>query len=339
MATPFIGEIRIMAFDYAPLGWAQCSGQILSIAQNNALFSLLGTTYGGNGINTFALPDLRSRAPLHFGQGVGLSSRTLGQQSGTESVSLTTQQIPPHTHAVNVSNAPGTQTAPAGGYFAAHRGGYGESGSPMSGGVLASSGSSVPHPNLAPYLVVNFCIALQGIYPSATGTPQSSPFLAEARLFAFDFAPSGWAACSGQIISIQQNTALFSLLGTTFGGNGTTNFGLPDFKSRVPLHSGAGPGLTSKVLGETGGTETVRLITAEMAAHSHLFNAGHTTPLMEGGVPGASPARGYGSGPPNATADSSMVQPAGGNEAHDNMPPFLALNFCIAMQGVFPSRN
>jgi microcystin-dependent protein len=164
----FLGEIRIMSFGFAPRGWAQCDGQLLAINQNQALFSLLGTMYGGNGQNTFALPDLRGRSPLHFGAQNG-PTRTQGEMGGTESHTLQAFEMPQHAHMLNVVNKPGTALAPAGNYLAAHRGGYAEAGDvALAAGTVSNTGGSQPHPNMSPFLALNFCIAIQGIFPSRT---------------------------------------------------------------------------------------------------------------------------------------------------------------------------
>lgn len=174
MADPFLGEIRMFAGNFAPRGWAFCAGQILSISQNTALFSLLGTTYGGNGQTTFALPDLRGRAPVSSGQGPGLSNYNLGEMAGSESVTLLTSQMPAHTHAANASTQPGSASSPANGVCAS---GVDSQGGSVNGYVAApnttmapqaigAAGGSQPHENRPPFLCVNFIIALQGIYPS-----------------------------------------------------------------------------------------------------------------------------------------------------------------------------
>lgn len=171
------------------------------------------------------------------------------------------------------------------------------------------------------------------------------PILGQIILFAGNYAPSGWAFCNGQLLPIQQNTALFSLLGTTYGGDGRTTFALPDLRGRAPIHFGQGVGLTNYNLGETGGAETVTLTQAEMPAHSHGFAPGCNS---QASPTQPSPANGYvcASQIDNlyaSTADAQMgagnSQVVGGNTAHENRSPFLALNYIIALEGVWPSRS
>lgn len=172
MSDPFIAEIRMCAFDFAPRGWAACSGQVLPINQNQALFSLLGTTYGGNGVTTFALPDLRGRTPVHWGQGPGLPSVILGEAAGAEAVTLTTAQLPAHGHGVRASSDLAAATSPAGAVMGAKpRGGadvyaMASNLTPLAVGAVANEGGGQPHENMQPSTVVNFVIALVGIFPS-----------------------------------------------------------------------------------------------------------------------------------------------------------------------------
>lgn len=171
MSEPFIGEIRMFGFNFPPRGWANCSGQILSIAQNQALFSLLGTTYGGNGTTTFALPDLRGRAPIHTGQGPGLSNRLQGERAGEETHTLISSEMPSHSHPVNVASAPTTGTPAATALLAApttsqlFRSGAAPDVA-LSAAVVGPAGGNQPHANLQPFVVINFSIALQGVFPS-----------------------------------------------------------------------------------------------------------------------------------------------------------------------------
>lgn len=168
MSTPFIGEIRLFGFGFPPRGWALCEGQLLPISQNQALFSLLGTTYGGNGTTDFALPDLRGRVPLHHGQGPGFPSYVLGQQGGVEEVTLTIDQLGPHSHLSAAQSGAGTSASPFGDVWA--RSEVAQYGTPaaasMDPAAVSPVGASQPHDNLAPYLTLNYCIALQGIFPS-----------------------------------------------------------------------------------------------------------------------------------------------------------------------------
>ncbi len=157
----------------------------------------------------------------------------------------------------------------------------------------------------------------------------SDPFVAEIRMFAGNFAPRGWALCNGQLLQISQNTALFSLLGTTYGGDGKSTFALPNLQGRAPMHAGSGPGLSPHFLGEEAGVNSVTLLTSEMPSHSHLLlgtNARAGVGSPDGNVL-------------NRGMDPNMVGPSGGSQPHNNMQPYLALTFIIALQGVYPPRS
>lgn len=174
----------------------------------------------------------------------------------------------------------------------------------------------------------------------------STPFLGEVRLFGFDFAPVGWRACDGSLLGIVDNEALFSLLGTTYGGDGQNTFALPDLRGQVPLHRGSGPGLTPRTLGERGGSEAVTLTVDQLGAHGHGFTAttapaSTSTPsssVMPGAVTGDALYTTAPSGAPFALSSASTF-PVGGSQPHDNLMPTLAVQFCIAVQGVFPSQS
>jgi microcystin-dependent protein len=173
----------------------------------------------------------------------------------------------------------------------------------------------------------------------------ADPFVAEIRIFPFNFAPKGWAFCDGQLLPLSQNTALFSLLGTTYGGDGKSNFALPNMQGNAPMHPGQGPGLSLHDLGETGGSQTVSLLESEIPSHPHGLMAqgapadtnvavGFSIARVVGATPYLPPA-----GAPLVSMAAQALPPAGGDQPHNNMQPYLTLSFCIALQGVFPPRT
>lgn len=175
MSEPFLGEIRIFPYNFAPRGWAFCNGQLLPISQNTALFSLVGTTYGGDGRTTFGLPDLQGRVPLHPGRGPGLTERRLGEKGGQSQVDLSLAQMAAHSHVIRASQGLGDQSDPASHSFGVAAAGRqilsmyspdAGSSPPMNAAALAHTGGNQPHNNLSPHLILNFCIALVGLYPS-----------------------------------------------------------------------------------------------------------------------------------------------------------------------------
>ena len=255
-SEPMLGFVELNARGAlsVPNGYAAAQGQLLPINQNQALFSLLGTTYGGNGQTTFALPDLRGRAVVGAGNAPGLTPVSLGQSSGVESVSLTQAQMPSHDHTL-----------------------------PPTSDFTGLAGGGLPQTNMQPSLGLNYVIALNGIYPSrddgpGVGGTDNGPLIGEIALFAGNFAPSGWAFAAGQLLPINQNTALFSLLGTIYGGDGITTFALPDLRGHLALGWGQGPGLSPWFVGETGGVESLTLTQAQMPMHSHTYAVDATVP-------------------------------------------------------------
>lgn len=170
----------------------------------------------------------------------------------------------------------------------------------------------------------------------------AEPFIGQITLFAGNFAPRGWAFCDGQEISIAQNTALFSILGTTYGGNGQTTFKLPDLRGRVPLHPGQGPGLTNRSLGENGGTQQVKLEVGHIPAHAHPVRATSTAANSNnptGNLPALAEGRNIYGANGNTQMASGMIRTTGGGQGHSNMQPWLGLNYIIALEGIFPARN
>ena len=165
MSNPYLGEIKLFAGNFAPAGWALCQGQLMAIAQNDLLFTLIGTTYGGDGQNTFALPDLQGRVPIHMADGFAL-----GASGGVEQVAINVGQLPMHSHGVGASSNPGTQPSPQGALPAALANAYSDStttNTPMAGPMLTPTGGSQPHENMQPYLVINYIISLFGSFPQS----------------------------------------------------------------------------------------------------------------------------------------------------------------------------
>jgi microcystin-dependent protein len=246
--TATLGFLEPSASPSVPTGYASTDGQLLSISQNPALFSLLGTTYGGDGRTTFGLPDLRGRAVIGEGAGPGLTQQVLGQKGGFENVSMSEAKMAMHDHTLDPldPSAPGN-TGPAGG------------------------GQS--QTNMQPTLVLQYLIATNALFPSrSSATQDGERFLGEIALFAGNFAPGGWATADGQLLPISQFTALFSLLGTTYGGDGRTNFALPDLRGRLALGDGTGPGLTNRRLGQKSGVESLTMSLAQLAPHTHTYD-------------------------------------------------------------------
>jgi microcystin-dependent protein len=171
MSQPFVGEIRLVGFNFAPAGWAFCNGQLMAISENETLFNLIGTTYGGDGQNTFALPNLQSRVIIHQGQGPGLSNYIIGENAGVETVTVTTAQLPIHNHTANCSSSAGSESSPVGHIWSADAAGLTAEYSNIQNGqmnaaAIGQSGGSQPHENRMPFLAMNYIISLFGIFPS-----------------------------------------------------------------------------------------------------------------------------------------------------------------------------
>ena len=341
---PYLGEIRLFATDFVPRGWLPCEGQTVAINQNAALYSILGTQYGGDGVSTFQLPDLRDRSAVGAGAVVAV-----GQAGGTASTVLTAAQIPQHAHQVLGSAAPADAAEPAGARWAATaEPQYGSAAQVvMAPGTVQAAGGSQPHENRPPYLALTYGIAVQGIFPSRgdDGGPASTALVGEVRLFAGNFVPSGWAACTGQLLPLTQNTTLFALLGTTFGGDGRTTFALPDLRDRTPVHVGQGnPGRRDTAIGEPGGASQVALGPEHLPAHTHAVR-GTGARGTTGNPSGASWAvaqQGRARRDQYTTAGPTVgigtTGPAGGSQPHTNRSPYLGVTAMIALSGVFPAR-
>jgi microcystin-dependent protein len=273
VASNTLGTVHTFAGNFGPFGGPQANGQLFSISQNTALFSVLGTTYGGNGVNNFAIPDLTGRVAIGSGQGPGLSNRGLGEDVGTASNVMTLAQLPDHDHTL-----PG-------------------------GGVTGMTGGATPMNNMQPSLALSYGIAANGVFPTQS-SGGGDTFIGQVGMFGGNFEPSGYLAANGQLLLISQFSALFSVIGTTYGGDGVQTFALPNLSGRAIV--GVGGGVT---LGESFGSEQTQLTEANLPLHEHTLPGG------------------------------GFTDPAGGGAAYDNAEPSLGLNYLIALNGVFPSRD
>jgi microcystin-dependent protein len=305
---PMLGEIVLYAFNFAPRYWANSNGQILSINQNQALFALLGTTYGGNGQTTFALPDLRGRTPagsgteISWGEQAGAATATLTQMPGILGTNLTLE-----TRGVETSSRISNSTPV-----------------PTVSKSAVTSGASLPVNVRPPSLGLNYSVALQGLFGGRECT------LGEIITYAGTYVTgSELVPANGQLLSISSNTALFSILGTTYGGNGQTTFALPNLNDRLPTGAGSGPSLTPVSLGESSGGTTATVTTANLPANTVLgYN------LSTKGIGVGTSTR--------ITANQvniiSATAPVTGNASVSLpiQPPSLGVNYYICTQGVYP---
>ena len=351
MAQPYVGEIRMFAGNFAPAGWMFCEGQLLPISENETLFQLIGTTYGGDGESTFALPDLRGRIPIHQGNGF-----ILAETGGAEEVTLTDAADPgPQPPAASAATAtarpdqPRRQRCRRSSVQRLRR----TSTTPptrLDGDQSRSGRRRQPAAHELPAVPLRRLhhLAVRHLPDPDLGADMADPFVAEIRIFPFNFAPKGWAWCDGQLLPISQNTALFSLLGTTYGGDGKTTFALPDLQGSAPMHPGQGPGLSLHDLGETGGCETVTLLAEPRSRPTPTRCAAQHR--RSGDVQARRPTRvarplepGRRRLPSRRSNHASMapqaLAPAGGDQPHNNMQPYLTFYFNIALQGVFPPRT
>jgi microcystin-dependent protein len=269
-----LGTVRMFAGHFEPSQAPFARGQTLTLDVNSsALFSLLGIQYGGDGATNFALPNMTGRVA------VGASNPlSPGAQRGTETETLTVDQLPAHHHTL-----------------------------PPSADVTGDTGGGQPVNNVQPSLELNYIIATNGIYPSGGGSELNGTIIGQVAQFAGNFAPAGFKIADGSLLAIEDHTALFTLIGTIYGGDGVTNFALPDLRGRTAIGAGQGPGLDEIALGETGGGETNTLSVNQMPTHDHVVPPG-----------------------PDSTGDT------GGGQPVNNMQPYLGMNYFITVEGQFP---
>lgn len=352
-----IGEIRIFAGLNPPRGWLTCEGQSLPSAAYPELSQVLGSTFGGNA-GFFTLPDFRGRLPVAADPAAKPAPLPMGAAGGAETVTLTGDQIPAHVHDLSASTSPATtNVAGAGvipaamaadvkGYYVPAGAGHGKP-VPMAAAAIDPGPPAAPHANLMPALALNFIIAAT---PDAWSwmTEQSyqdgyDVFIGEVRPFAFGYAPDGWAVCDDTPIDMDTWPDLYALIADTYGAHQGTMMFPPDLRGRAVMGVGAGPGLTPRALADASGDASVALVMNQTPSHSH--------PLMTASAPGKatlSPTAGDWLGdktlkgnlfsdaatPPAAMTGAVAVSGAG--KPHENRQPYQAVNYCIALRGLFP---
>ena len=370
---PFMGEIRMFAGDFAPKGWMLCNGATLGLSKYAALGdSLLHYKYGGIEHVKFCLPDLRGRAPLNQGQGKGLKNYPIGIREGYEKVRLTSNQIK-HRHTFRGAKKEGNALSPQGRSTANLR--YDEQADKhdyffkqpaddelvaLSDGTIRLAGEEKPEPhsNLMPYKVVNFIIATEGAYPSEREEADVSDagYMGEIRLFPYTRPPKGWMFCDGATLSQMQYTALFSIIGD-WGRGGYQTFDLPDLQERIPLGAGKNPDSKTEFhLKDSGGADSIKLSPENLPSHSHKLMASTQKAQSYKIASNLVPAkRSYGgkkrkkiikngyNGPmsdtsPDMPEQIGQIVSEGGGALHQNRQPYLALSFCICIDGVYPTK-
>ena len=342
-----IGTIKLVAYDFTPRGYLECDGTTLDIESHKGLYSIIGTTYGGNGETSFKLPDLAGRAPVHQGD-----ANKLGDHGGSASVTLTNDTLAQHVHPILATEAVADKTDPTGNMLATGSSRGTKAYVPLGTNskvnmvehAMSETGGGEAHNNMQPYLALRFVIAKEGTLPFRNNgliDDAVVDYVGDVRMMAINFAPRNWAECNGQLMDISSNQSLFSLLGTTFGGDGRKTFGLPDLRGRVPINVGTHDS-HDYVRGQKGGEESVSLTVQEIPSHFHQLDLAQTDATTEnpGGNMLAANAPVFSSGNTNAEMAASTVgEPAGAGAAHDNMMPFMPITFCVCTNGLFPSRD
>ncbi|MEW6550790.1 MAG: tail fiber protein [Campylobacterota bacterium] len=347
-----MGEIRLFAFNFAPRDWKFCDGTLLTTANNERLFSLLENKYGGNGINTFALPDMRGRVPVGVGRGKGLSKNwQLGEKFGEEKVALTDGNLPIHRHSCKVSRDEGNTNNPEWSLLSSAKGEYKIYSSlenkseavSMHSASITSTGYNVPHENMMPTMALNYCICTNGIDPRRE--EEEEPLIGEIKIFANDFVPHGFMNCNGSLMYINDDTrALFALIQYTFGRFGN-NFSLPDLRGKVVAHRGDKLCFAEKDIGSIYAEVTLD----HMPSHNHYMLVSPKKATESVISADVFPAIGnigsglsskeiniYNSDFYNCYMNSEMLSTQGKGENHENRQPYLALNYCICVNGDFP---
>lgn len=364
-----VGEIQIFAGARVPEGWLPCDGRILHIDDSyKLLYSLINRIYGSDGITTFALPDLRDRAVVGVGSGVGLKEWKLGQKGGAATTVLTKGNVPPHNHAIQCNSMAesGTLNNPAAAFMGTGpmkgttdkavntRYATVSDGTTMNSTAIAPTGQGRPINNIQPSIAMHYIICFTGSYPAPQmgGTWLEFQTVGEIRIFAGAVAPSGWALCNGAMLPIQENPQLFSVIGTMYGGNGMTMFALPDLRGRVPVCVGQGVGLGKWNVGERRGAETYTLSAEQMSGHNHQLrcnsaNGAATSNNPSGMFLATGPGNQLTGAPVNTrfatTSDGTVMNATslsltGGTQRVNNIQPSVGVNYIICTAGSYPQR-
>lgn len=351
-----MGEIRLFAFNYAPRDFQFCDGKMLTITNNEHLFSLLDNKYGGDAINTFALPDMRGRVPVGIGRGKELSKNwQLGEKFGEKYVRLTDGNLPFHIHRCKVSSDEGNTFKPGNNFLSSAIGEYKIYSSLkkpsemvlMHSDSIRHTGENKPHYNMMPTMALNYCICTQGTDPREEDA-EEEPLIGEIKIFANNFAPVGFKRCDGFVMrNNNDNQALFSLIGYIFGGTGHS-FYLPDLQKRVISHRGKELSFTDKE-GDIDG-----IVTREnMPSHNHYIQVSSksgTESVMSANVVPAVSNTGDGRDmkiidiycnieQKYSMMNLDMLSSCGNGNSHENQQPYLALNYYICVDGNFPTRS
>ena len=365
MPNPFVGEIRQFAFHLPgkPATWLPCDGSLLLIADYELLYQVIQTSFGGDGITTFGVPDLRGRVPVHMAP-----NYPLGQKGGNETLALDSSHLPRHTHTVHASSATSDVAVPTGtatwGVFVneANPGqtapGYAATAdSTLAAEAIVTAGASSPVSMMQPYLALTFMIATFGIVPSTSGSAgAAAPYVGEIRAVAFSLIPAGWISCDGQTLPITGNQMLFSLLGTNFGGTGSTTFGIPSLGARALLGtcpagdapSPIGPPPAAPVcepIGTLSGVVSEMLTMAQMPSHNHAVlgsTALGTSHLPAGNLwaeahAGATSSFAYTAATPDVTMSPQALGTAGTSQPFPVLQPLQVIRYLLATTGLYPS--
>lgn len=337
---PYTGDIRYFAFDFAPAKWLPCDGQLLPISEYEELFEIISTSFGGDGVSTFALPDLRGRVMMHRG-----NNQKLCEQGGDSTHVLTFDEMPAHNHLPVASSNIRDASTPEHNFWPTDKVYNKTSNTKLDQSVMDNAGDGLPHDNMAPFLSLMACICFDGIYPPPDFGQED--FIGTVVPIAYDRPLDNlrnWLPCDGQELSTDKYKALFAVTGYKYGGSGAT-FKLPDLRARAPISQGQGVGLSNYANGDTAGAEKVKLTIPEIGPHTHTVKAklGGDRPFPNdqdvwanaAGRPGPNGFATEKGQPLNMSP--ATVSADGGDGAHNNLMPYQTVGYVISHDGYKPS--